>query len=292
MIIKNFAWFKSLFEPKGHNKKKVYRNQIRMREKRKALELTLVYAFIFMLFVGPWTCGIGRILGLHVFSEISVHEMALYLIKRVPNTFLRGIIPFIAVPVTLIFIRWMFPKMAFLLREIVFACAMMASICGIPLLFMPLETYREEPNPMGRVLAADLIFMWMVHLYFCIHEILPPLTIVYGPLFGMCMFLKSPQKCSVHAAIAVLYASMGALYEAYNDLPEEHATFVQTTPLAQWRSIELYGAISVVGGVLVLCVSIIPPRSCTKCMQIFAYIILLNANVASAWMAASLTVCV
>ena len=236
---------------------------------------------------GPWTEAWARLMALREFEENSVLLMILHMLPKVPPTFVTGWIPFVAVPVGLLLARALSSRLADAVRLVFLAGCATLSVALHPLLLVGVAE-RDAPNVIGDVLTADLLTMYAVHIGFVLVDALPPLTLFGGPLLGLCSLLiqDGPRPSNLFLGIVALYANIGALRAGYRTMEGlGSATFAQTIALDEWHAYEVYAAVSIFGGFLVLCSSLPVPRTCAQAMETALYLVLINANIAAAWAA-------
>ena len=238
--------------------------------------------------IGPWTTSVAHLFALQRFEETAVVDMAWYMVKKIPLSFAYGAPYFIGVPLTLLVLRFRLPRYATLLQVVVLWIAMAASIVALPVLCIAYNS-RQESNIIGQVLATDMMTMWVWHATLCLYEFVPAWTLVGGPLFGLCMYiqLEGGRPSSLLGGVAALYSNISSLYDAYLNAEREFGdvVFSQTVGLNRWYGYEIYAAVTVVGGFIVICASAPAPRRWTELVEMILYIILLNSNVAAAWIA-------
>lgn len=245
--------------------------------------------------IGPWTVPVYRLFGLCEFEQVSVVDMSVYMAKKVPLTFGRGFVPFVLVPVCFIVLRSVSSRAANILQACIAVVCEVASIITLPLFWIP--SGGSASNVMGDVLVVDLVTMYIIHgLLIFGARALPPWSLACGPLFGLTRYIRTnadTRPSSLLGGVLALYANVGGLYRAYNVLHDEFGldVFTQTVGYHEWRGYEMYAAVNVVGGFVLICSSIPPAfnlktwRGFGNLFELILYVILLNANVAAAWIA-------
>lgn len=254
----------------------------------RRLEWLAASCFALVLSAGPWTTSVARLFALRAFEERAVFDMARHLAAKTPASLALGSPYFVGVPAALLLLRLCSPRRADALVAGLAWIGACASLLLAPLLLLP-RSDRAAPNPMGSVFAVDLVLMWAWHVLLCLGDGgLRPASLAFGPVFGLCEYirLEPPRPSSLAGGVAALYASVPALYSAYRACEElGHATLSQTVSPNEWHGYELYAAFSVVFGFVLLCASAPLPRSLGAGAELFLYLLLLNANVAAAWIA-------
>ena len=251
-----------------------------------AVEQWFLALLLFVLAIGPWTRGLAILFAFGEFERQSVIEMTWYLLRKTPVSLWYGAPYFVVVPFVLISVRVWFPRIGAWIRAVLQFVGIGLSLALLPMMFLP--TDRLVTNPMAQVIAADLFAMWMWHAILCLIGDLPPWTLVCGPLFGLVFHLTqvNPRRNSIIGGIGVLYLHIGVLYRGHADLEAMgHALLTNTISLVEWGGYEFYGLVTVVWSFLVISVSVPVPQTCAELLETILYIILLNANVAAAWIA-------
>ncbi len=255
--------------------------------KARVMDNLVAALFVFVCILGPWTKFIAKIFGFNEWTETSAYDMAVYMLsdKMVPS-FARGAPLFIGVPVIALVIRACSSRAAYTVQRAFLLIGGAVSVCALPLLFMTNKTDRVRPNVMGEVFTADAISMWIVHVVLCFHvRVVPAWSVALGPSFGLVLFLvQKSRDSSIVMAIIVLYANVGSLYRAYRILEVfDINVLTQTIPADEWNGYEIYSLMTVVSSFVIICTSIPTPQNRLELAETVLYIVLLNANVASAW---------
>ena len=245
--------------------------------------------------IGPWTVPVYRLFGLCEFEDVSVVDMSVYMAKKIPMSFGRGFVPFVLVPACFIVLRSAWSRGADILQACIAVVCEVASIITLPLFWIPYG--GSASNVMGDVFVVDLVTMYIIHALLIFGaRALPPWSLACGPLFGLTRYIRTNadiRPSSLLGGVLALYANVGGLYRAYNVLHDEFGldVFTQTVGFNEWRGYEVYAAVNVVGGFVLICSSI-PPVTNLKTwrgigilLDLILYVILLNANVAAAWIA-------
>ena len=238
--------------------------------------------------VGPWTMRIGQVMGLAEFEQHSVIEMALSMVRRVPQSFYQGAPFFIVVPLVIVLVRAGAPRILDAVALVLVGFAMIVSVAGLPLLFLDTPV-RSTHNVMGDVFAADLVTFWVWHAFLCYDAQLPAWSLAGGPLFGLGLYLVGRERAhSVAGGALALYLNVGALYRGYEFAAQsDQFVFAQTVSVWEWYGYELYAAATVVLGFLLVSACTPVPRDFSALAETVLYVILLNGNVAAAWVAAA-----
>lgn len=247
--------------------------------------------------IGPWTVPVYRLFGLSEFEQVSVIDMSVYMAKKIPMSFGQGFVPFVLVPACFVVLRSVWPRCANILQACIAIVCEIASIVTLPLFWIPFGRSRHSANIMGDVFVVDLVTMYITHALLVFGaRALPPWSLACGPLFGLARYIRTnadTRPSSLLGGVLALYANVGGLYRAYTALHDEFGldVFTQTVGIHEWRGYEVYAAVNVVGGFVLICSSI-PPASKIKTwrgvgdlVELTLYVILLNANVAAAWIA-------
>lgn len=246
--------------------------------------------------VGPWTIPVYRLFGAGEYERVSVIDMAVHLAKKIPASFACGFYLFVIVPVFFIGLRAARARASNVVQASIAIACEVASLATLPLFWIPYGG-AERANVMGDVLVVDLVTMYVVHAVLVFGaRALPAWSLACGPLFGIARYLRSKtagRPSSILGGILALYANVGGLYRAYVTLHEEFGLEVltQTVRFDEWRGYELYAAVNVIGGFVLICASIAPPssirtwRGIVELLEIVLYVLLLNGNVAAAWIA-------
>jgi hypothetical protein len=236
-----------------------------------------------------------RLFGLCEFENVSVVDMSVYMAKKIPMSFGRGFVPFVLVPACFIVLRSAWSRGADILQACIAGVCEVASIITLPLFWIPYG--GSASNVMGDVFVVDLVTMYIIHALLIFGaRALPPWSLVCGPLFGLTRYIRTNadiRPSSLLGGVLALYANVGGLYRAYNVLHDEFGldVFTQTVGYHEWRGYEIYAAVNVVGGFVLICSSIPPAmnlktwRGIGILLELILYVILLNANVAAAWIA-------
>ena len=245
--------------------------------------------------IGPWTVPVYRLFGLCDFEDVSVIDMSVYMAKKIPMSFGRGFVPFVLVPACFIVLRSIWSRGADILQGCIAVVCEVASITTLPLFWIPYG--GSASNVIGAVFVVDLVTMYIIHALLIFGaRALPPWSLACGPLFGLTRYIRTNadiRPSSLLGGVLALYANVGGLYRAYNVLHDEFGldVFTQTVGFNEWRGYEVYAAVNVVGGFVLICSSI-PPAMNLKTwrgfgilLELILYVILLNANVAAAWIA-------
>ena len=256
-----------------------------------SLDYIAASLLVFVTFIGPWSRHIAVLFGLSEFENHSVIDMSVYMIKKVPESFLLGAPYFVILPLLLILLRYFFPRAANLLHYSMTVVCMAGSIIAVPLLWIPMHGDRETPNIMGDIFTSDFVVMFAWHSILSLYcKTLPAWTICFGPLYalGAYLFISNERPNSIAGGIAVLYLCVGSLYRGYQ-LAESmgDSVFTQTVGLGEWYGYEIYAAINVIGGFVLIAASIPVPRRLIEFVETLLYLILLNANVAAGWIAST-----
>lgn len=244
-------------------------------------------------FFGPWTVGVATLFGLSMYESSSVAEMVWYLVQKIPASFQKSPGLFIGVPVLLVALRGGFPRWAHRLQALVLLAGMASSVATLPLLLVttPGDARAAPHNVMGDIFVADLVTMYGWHLTLCfgLDEAVPAWTVLCGPLFGLCRYIWSETDArpnSLLGSSVAFYFNVGALYRGYKILEADgHDVFVHTVEFGEWRGYELYAAVNVIGGFLVICSSIPFPTSLSTFVDTLGYVVGLNGNIAAGWIA-------
>ena len=139
---------------------------------------------------------------------------------------------------------------------------------------------------MGDIFVSDFVVMFVWHAILCLYdEYIPAWTIALGPLFGLgrYLFKKGCRPSSVIGGIVALYSCIGSLYRGYALI--DGAVFTQTIGFHEWHGYEIYAAVNIIGGFVVICASTPVPRRLIEFIEVVLYLILTNANVAAGWIA-------
>ena len=249
-------------------------------------ETSTLYALLAILAIGPWTRSLAQIFAIAEFERRSVVDMAWYLLRKTPASLWYGAPYFIVVPFVLLALRVVSARVADRIRLVALGAGTCFSVGLLPLLFMPSKDIVE--HALGRVIAADFYAMWVWHAILCVLDDVPPWTLGCGPLFGLCfhLYTRKQRANSLIGGIAVLYLHIGILYESHAELHAlGHPTLTNTKPFSSWQGYELYALVTVVWSFVVICASIPTARTIVGWAEICAYLILVNANVAAAWVA-------
>lgn len=256
---------------------------------------SIAIGFALALSLGPWTRDVFRRLGASEYEAYAVSTMAATLARRAVATFATEW-TFSVVPLLFLLVRSCCPRAAGVVQLGGVLVAQATSVACLPLIFV-LENgaSRDAPHAMGDVLVADAVTMLVIHCALIACDALPGWTLACGPLFGLGHSLRrSHRPSSILAGVAALYANVGALHRAYRTMSAQgNDTLVHTLPLSAWSGVEVYAAVTVVGGFLVICSSL--PAIRTPCSrrrlaeaaELLAYTVLLNGNVAAAWIAST-----
>lgn len=247
--------------------------------------------------VGPWTVPLSRLFALSEFERVSVVAMASYMAQKIPKTFALGFHFFVLVPMSFIGLRFCAARRADMLQSAIAIACEIVSIVALPLLWIYISRPVSSPNVMADVFVMDLVTMYLTHVAFIFGvPTLQAWTLACGPLFGMARYLRiraDVRPSSILGSVAALFVNIGGLYRAYMVLDSAFGldVFTFTVPFYEWQGYELYAAVNVIFGFVLLCAStpapatVITRRGCAELIDVLLYVILLNANVAAAWIA-------
>lgn len=240
------------------------------------------------LALGPWTPNLYTRMGFCEFSRSTVSTMVYELFGKVGKTFVANP-SFVLIPFAFLSLRKVCPQIASSLQSTLVLFGYIMSVLCLPILFIPGDAV--DNHPMGDVLVGDTLTLSLVHAVLIVMYEVPAWSFVCGPLFGICYVLRMAEierPNSIFGGIAILYLNIGCLYRAYQNIDMKgHAIFAQTLSIDKWAGIEIYSAITVVAGFIIICSSVAPPqhlftaRGGGQLLEICIYIILLNANVGS-----------
>ena len=259
-------------------------------------EKCIFFSLLFVSLLGPWTRPLAIIFGLSEFEETTVSKMVLFMLKKTPISLAYGSPYFIGVPFFLVLLRAFFERWASALQRALLVSSMVASIVSVIFLWIPLQTDRAATNIMGDIFVGDMVTMWAVHAALCALGDLPLWSIVFGPLFGLCIYIAQKKKpSSFLAGLVCIYVNIGTLYRGYLELESiGKEVFTQTLGIGEWYGYEIFAGVQVVLGFLILCASIPTNqfklktlRGTLSVLETVLYVILLNANVAFGWIASA-----
>lgn len=254
------------------------------------VERILASVLVLFAFLGPWTRHVAVMFGLAEFERTSVIDMTLYMLTKIPESFLLGAAYFVAVPILLLLLRYFFPRAANIVHYCLTMLLMVLSVCALPIFFAPGgDSPRNVVNVMGEIFVADLVVMFAWHAVLCLcTRALPTWSLAFGPLFGLgqYLFIEEKRPSSIAGGVAALYLCIGGLYRGYRLIETQgHNVFTNTVPFDEWYGYELYALFSIGGGFLLLCASTPVPRRFIEFVEVVLYLVLVNANVGAGWIA-------
>lgn len=258
-------------------------------------ELTRIVALALFLSlcIGPWTIDVYSALAVGEFESFAVIDMAVWLLGRMWLTFYTQW-SLLAVPLLLVCCRAAFPRALCVAQWLLILLAECASVIGLPLL-VAVQGREHGVHPLGNVLLSDVFGMVCIHAALIAARILPAWSFLCGPLYGLCYTIRLPEDrrySSLLSASLILYLNIGALHRGYRLMKDLYgeSLFQQTHSFDEWLGAELYAGLTVVLGYAVIVVSLPAPhapvcswRGFATIVELMLYIVLLNANVGSAW---------
>lgn len=256
-----------------------------------AAEYALFASLALVLAVGPWSRTIATLFALSEYEDTAAIHMIVRLFRAVPATFLStSALGFVVVPVGLVGLRRLRPRAAARAQDALLAVGCVVSVATLPLALFWRAPPRDGPNAVGHVFTVDLIQMCAWHFLLCASGDLRPSSVVGGPLLGLCLHLRrraQARQSSIVGAIFVLYSSIGVLYRAHlaSERSDGSLRLTHTVPFDEYDGVELYAIVSVIYGFVVIASSCPAPQGAAEALETAAYLVLLNANVAAAWIA-------
>ena len=250
---------------------------------------SLVTVLVLIGAIGPWTRPIAIVFGLSEFERYSVVDMTTRMALKIPESYLLGAPYFIGVPLVLILLRYFLPRVANLVQYIVVISGMAASIATLPLLWIPVASQRTDPNVMGDIFVSDFVVMAVWHSILCLYdEYLPPWSFAFGPLFGLGLYIfkDDERPASVIGGVVALYSCIGSLHRGYA-IAESlgDSVLTQTVGIGEWYGYEIYAAVNIIGGFVLICASTPVPKRLVESVEVILYTILTNGNVGAGWIA-------
>lgn len=244
----------------------------------KTLEYYLFCIFFLALSLGPWMKTSFQYFNFGYFEKNSLLVMTLDLCSRIPETFWIHSW-FLAVPFSILLFKYLLETLS---NKVYYVSLRLGQIYSIFLLPLVFYTNQHVYNPVSDVFVADFLMMIFWHAYLIINDELMPITFLGGPLCGLCTYLldETEKNKNIFVAILFLYSTIPSLYRAYSDI--ETSTLQGVIPFSSWNGYEMYSLLCIFYGSFVLCFSI-KAVTLLEYIEALFYIILINANVAAAW---------
>ena len=258
----------------------------------RRIETAAFAGLLLAALMGGWSVDVATVLGADEWTRTRASSMATFLFGRVSPTLVStdGLL-FLGVPAAATLLRAAWARGADAALFLAGAAACVASTCAVPLLWAHAPP-RAGVNPMADVLVADAVSMWLVHVALASVAAVPRWSVAFGPAVGLALYLArdgdARRPSSLVAAGLVMYGNIGALHRAYRLADEAgHAVLAHTLPLRSWQGCELYAGGTVCAAFLLVCLALPPPRSLWEGGAWLFFVLLLNGNVAAAWVGAA-----
>ena len=247
------------------------------------IEKWTFFVLVFVLGLGPWMQGVFEVLGFDSFQNHKVVDMIVDMVIKIPRTFWTGALYFVIVPFVLLFMRKIRRRFSIIVYYFLLKLAPYVSVMSLIVCMSLPSSSRLNSNAVGEVFVLDLLYMFMWQVVLIINQEISYTSIIFGPLFALSMHLgkEPPRYYSITTSVLVLYLTIGGLYKGYSR--QNGDIFEIDVPLSEWTGLELYSGISIIYSFILICSSIPFPKSIIEFLEVCLYLILLNGNVAAAW---------
>ena len=246
--------------------------------------------FAYTLFIvslcGPWTTYIADLFAIDLFIERPVHQMIWYLLTKFPIAMISGFAFFILPPALFTILYLIRPKdYIFLEKYICYFCKIISVVSTLSLVFVFSNTTFYD-NPLGDIFMIDLLILVFVHFMFIFNGNINGETILCGPLYSMVEITQKKIKLKgIGIPILLLIICVPRLTVAFETLELIDSSFIYALKFQEWHPLEIYACIQVITGFVYLSfISAKIDKTIKATLQLLVFIIINNANVASAWL--------
>lgn len=243
-------------------------------------------------FLSPLTTSIVRIFGFEHLESISLFEYVARIVPMLLPALRQGFGLFLGIPL-------FFIGLDKLNRDCCFSCIdtyviyMSYSLSAwaqqwlwFQIVFTSVDA--DPSNVLGQVLLMDLILLEIYILIRVIGSSLSVSMLLLGPLAALCQDLGSRRvrgkslivSSSLVAIVLILYAP--GLDKAYRRI--DYGFLGNRVSFDRWSHLHIVAAVQVFGIFLLICSRLRFPNTILSALGLLAFLIILNGNVAAAWL--------